>query len=41
MIGVERKMFEDAYLGSAEYPDDFVKQRVEHFDFLKQLGVIK
>jgi tripartite-type tricarboxylate transporter receptor subunit TctC len=37
----ERNMFEDAYLGSAEFAEHLVKQRVEQIEFLKHLGVIK
>jgi putative tricarboxylic transport membrane protein len=37
----ERNMFEDAYLGSAEFAQHLAKQRVEHTEFLKHLGVIK
>jgi hypothetical protein len=34
-------MFEDAYLGSAEFASQLVKQRVEHLEFLKHIGVAK
>jgi putative tricarboxylic transport membrane protein len=37
----ERNMFEDAYLGSAEFASQLVKQRVEHLEFLKHIGVAK
>lgn len=36
-----RNMFEDAYLGSAEFAQQLVKQRVEHMEFLKHIGVLK
>ena len=37
----DRNMFEDAYLGSAEFAEQLAKQLVEHADYLKHLGVIK
>jgi putative tricarboxylic transport membrane protein len=37
----DRNMFEDAYLGSADFAKQLVKQRVEHIEFLKHLGVLK
>jgi putative tricarboxylic transport membrane protein len=37
----ERNMFEDAYLGSAEFARDLVRQRAEHIEFLKSIGIVK
>jgi putative tricarboxylic transport membrane protein len=37
----ERNMFEDAYLGSAEFARELVRERVEHIEFLKSIGVVK
>jgi putative tricarboxylic transport membrane protein len=37
----ERNMFEDAYLGSAEFAQQLVKQRAEQVEFLKAMGVMK
>jgi len=37
----ERNMFEDAYLGSADFVAHLVKQRAEQLEFLKHLGVVK
>jgi putative tricarboxylic transport membrane protein len=37
----DRNMFEDAYLGSAEFAQHLVKQREEQIEFLKHIGVIK
>ena len=37
----ERNMFEDAYLGSAEFAKQLAQQRVTHIEFLKHLGVVK
>lgn len=37
----ERNMFEDAYLGSADFAQQLVKQRAEHIEFLKSIGVVK
>ena len=37
----ERNMFEDAYLGSAPFAQQLIKQRVEQAEFLKHIGVLK
>jgi tripartite-type tricarboxylate transporter receptor subunit TctC len=37
----DRNMFEDAYLGSAPFAQQLIKQRVEHAEFLKHIGVLK
>jgi putative tricarboxylic transport membrane protein len=37
----ERNMFEDAYLGSAEFAKQLVRQRVEQIEFLKNIGIVK
>jgi tripartite-type tricarboxylate transporter receptor subunit TctC len=37
----ERNMFEDAYLGSAEFAKQLVQQRVEQIEFLKNIGIVK
>ena len=37
----ERNMFEDAYLGSAEFARELVRQRVEHIEFPKSIGIVK
>ena len=37
----ERNMFEDAYLGSAEFAQQLVRQRVEQMEFLKHIGILK
>jgi putative tricarboxylic transport membrane protein len=37
----ERNMFEDAYLGSAEFARELVRQRAEHIEFLKSIGIVK
>jgi len=37
----ERNMFEDAWLGSGDFAKQLVKQRVEHIEFLKAVGVVK
>jgi len=37
----ERNMFEDAYLGSADFARELVKQRVEQIEFLKAIGIVK
>ncbi len=37
----DRNMFEDAYLGSAEFAQQLVKQREEQIEFLKHIGVAK
>ena len=37
----ERNMLEDAYLGSAEFAQQLIKQRAEHAEFLKHIGIIK
>ena len=37
----ERNMFEDAWLGSAEFAKQLVQQRISHIEFLKHLGVVK
>jgi putative tricarboxylic transport membrane protein len=37
----ERNMLEDAYLGSAEFAQQLVRQRAEHLEFLKHVGVVK
>jgi putative tricarboxylic transport membrane protein len=37
----DRNIFEDKYLGSAEFRDYLVKRREELQDFLKQVGVVK
>jgi hypothetical protein len=34
-------MLEDAYLGSAEFAQQLVRQRAEHLEFLKHVGVVK
>ena len=36
-----RNMFEDAYLGSADFMQSLIKQRVEHIEFLKHVGIVK
>jgi putative tricarboxylic transport membrane protein len=36
-----KNMFEDAYLGSAEFAEQLVKQRAEQIEFLKHIGVVK
>ena len=37
----ERNMFEDAYLGSADFAKQLVKQRAEQIEFLKAIGIVK
>ena len=37
----ERNMFEDAYLGSADFAKQLVAQRQEHIEFLKAIGIVK
>jgi len=37
----ERNMFEDAYLGSAEFAKQLVAQRAQQIEFLKSIGVVK
>jgi putative tricarboxylic transport membrane protein len=37
----ERNMFEDAYLSSAEFAQQLVRQRVEHMEFLKHVGILR
>ena len=37
----DRNMFEDAYLGSAEFAKQLVRQRAEQIEFLKSIGVVK
>jgi putative tricarboxylic transport membrane protein len=37
----DRNMFEDAYLGSAEFAQQLVRQREEQIEFLKHIGVVK
>jgi putative tricarboxylic transport membrane protein len=37
----ERNMFEDAYVGSAEFARELVRERAEHIDFLKSIGIVK
>jgi tripartite-type tricarboxylate transporter receptor subunit TctC len=37
----ERNIFEDKYLGSAEFGEYLVKRREEMQDFLKQIGILK
>ena len=37
----ERNMFEDAYLGSAAFAQQLVRQRAEQIEFLKAIGVVK
>ena len=37
----ERNMFEDAYLGSAEFAQQLVKDRAELVTFLKHIGLVK
>ena len=37
----EKNMFEDLYLGSAEYAKHLAQRRVVHQEFLKSLGIIK
>ncbi len=37
----EKNMFEDAYLGSAEFAKQLVRQRAEQIEFLKAIGVVK
>jgi len=36
-----RNMFEDAYLGGAEFAQQLVKQRAGHIEFLKHVGIVK
>ena len=36
-----RNMFEDAYLGSADFSRELVKQRAEQIEFLKAIGIVK
>jgi tripartite-type tricarboxylate transporter receptor subunit TctC len=37
----DKNMFEDAYLNSAEFAEQLVKQRGEQIEFLKHIGVVK
>ena len=37
----ERNMFEDAYLGSADFAKQLVAQRAEQIEFLKAIGIVK
>ncbi|MGZ5093624.1 MAG: hypothetical protein ACXWIP_20740, partial [Burkholderiales bacterium] len=37
----DRNMFEDAYLGSADFAKTLVVQRAEQVDFLKAVGFVK
>jgi tripartite-type tricarboxylate transporter receptor subunit TctC len=37
----ERNMFEDAYLGSADFAKQLVAQRQEQIEFLKAIGIVK
>ena len=37
----EKNMFEDLYLGSAEYAKHLVQRRVVHQEFLQSIGIIK
>jgi len=37
----DRNMFEDAYLGSADFTRELVKQRAEQIEFLKAIGIVK
>ena len=37
----ERNMFEEAYLGSADFAQHLVNQRAAHIEFLKHIGIVK
>ena len=37
----ERNIFEDKYLGSAEFAEYLVQRRVEAEEFLRTIGVLK
>jgi tripartite-type tricarboxylate transporter receptor subunit TctC len=37
----EKNMFEDLYLGSAEYAKHLAQRRVVHQEFLQSIGIVK